>query len=168
LTIGSTKTIEAMFAGETRKILPPRFSRELTVSVSEISPGVRLNVYWTTKCPSLNGPRLKLQHDSELNLDASDFSYDYYNFNPGSYVEGRIGELSGVTNFYILKGEQILKEIRNGTNLNPQHWEDIAVAKCHVKTGQTCDFFLQNLVLEGRGWWRQHSHLCVRQCIVTT
>jgi len=130
-----------MFAGETRKILPARFSRELTVSISEISPGVRLNVYSTTKCPSLNGRRLELKHHSELDLNASGVWYDYYNFNPGSYVEGRIDELSGVTNFYILKGEQVLKEIQNRTNLNRHYWEDIAVEKCHVKTNKTCDFF---------------------------
>jgi len=144
VTPGSTNNIRTLFAGETQRIILPRLTRELRVSVAlPVSRGVRLNVYWTSnlKCPGLNGPKLELQHDTELDLNGNGFSYDYYNLNPGSYIQGHIDQISGGTHFYLLKGEKNLEDIQKETNISPDHWEDIAVLKRYVANGGESDFF---------------------------
>jgi hypothetical protein len=146
VTPGSTDTARTLFAGETQRILLPRLARELKVTVAQpVSRGVRLRVYWTSAsgCPGLNGPKLELEHDGELDLNGDGFSYDYYNLNPGSYIRGRIDQISGGTYFYLLRGEQSLEDIQTGTNIDPDHWEDTAVLKRYAENGEESYFFYQ-------------------------
>lgn len=130
----STYNIRKMFAGETQRIYLPILTRDVSVTVVHDPPtvrGMRAAVFKSRNCPSLNGPRVELQHDSELDLQANDFVYDYYNMNPGSSVIVGLDQISGGTYFYLLHGAKALKEIQTGTNVDPDYWERIAVAKSH-------------------------------------
>merc|ERR1712176_246676 len=138
VTIDSKNNILTLFAGQTQRIYIPFFTREVRVTVVNDPPasrGVRAAMFKFQKCPLLNGPRVELQHDSKLDLEASGFVYDYYNFNYGSSVDIWFDQLGGGTYFYLLKGAQALKDIQTGINTDPNHWERIAVKKSHLQAG---------------------------------
>jgi len=139
VTIDS-KNVLTLFSGQTQRIYLPFFIREVSVTVVNDPPGsrgVRAAVFKSRKCPPLNGPRVELKHDSKLDLQASGFVFDYYNFNYGSSVDVWFDQLSGGTYFYLLKGAQALEEIQTGANTDPDYWERIAVTKRHVKVGSS-------------------------------
>ena len=126
--------IRTMFAGETLRVYVPMLTRSVSVEVVHDPPtsrGMRAALYKSKKVPSLTGPKLELQHDSELDLKGDSFVYDYYNLNPGSSVSVRMNQINndGGTYFYLLEGAKALQELQDGTNVDPNHWERIAVAK---------------------------------------
>lgn len=134
--LGAGASVWTLYAGETQRILLPWMVRALQVSVvpdSTSDPDLEAAVFsFVQSCPPLNGPPLLLEHDSDLDLAGGDFEYDYYYFSPGSTVDVRIHQLVGGTYFYLLKGADALRDLQMGTNLEPSHWESIAVAQQYV------------------------------------
>ena len=144
----SGNNIRTMFAGETLRVYVPMLTRSVAVEVVRDPPtsrGTRAALYKSNKVPSLTGPKLELKHDSELDLEGESFVYDYYNLNPGSSVSVWMDQISdGGTYFYLLEGAKALEEIQTGENVDPNHWERIAVTLAHtVGHGHTDSAYVQ-------------------------
>jgi len=124
---------------------------------------MRAALYKSNRVPSLTGPKLELQHDSELDLNGDSFVYDYYNLNPGSSVSVRMNQINndGGTYFYLLEGAKALQELQEGTNVDPNHWERIAVAKA----GHTVGTFFINSPIHSNPTTFIHSCTTTSQLI---
>lgn len=140
--LGSMNNVETLFAGQTLRIVPPFsfLTQKFRVSVAQYPPasrGISADVFWSTsKCPSLTGPKVKLQHDSENDVPPNNYIWDHYNLNPGSRINGKIHQLSGTTFFYLMKGSHTLEEVETG-KVDPTYLDNNAEIKFRVSAGNT-------------------------------
>jgi len=145
VALGSMNNVETLFAGQTLRIVPPFsfLTQKFRVSVARYPPtsqGISADVFWSSsKCPSLTGTKVKLQHDSESDLQPNSYVWDHYNFNPGSRMSGEIYQLSGTTCFYLLKGAHALEEVDKG-KAKPDYLEDNAEVKFCLSSGSSRKF----------------------------
>jgi len=137
LSLTTPYNTRTMFVGETHRVYIPMLTQEVRITVVHDPPtsrGTRAAVYKSRTCPSLTGPKVELQHDSELDLQGGGYVYDYYNLNPGSSVSVWLDPISGTsrtTYFYLLHGAKALQDLQTGSNLNPDYWERIAVVQSY-------------------------------------
>ena len=108
--------------GETRQVPSPNpfFYRAVLeqswTKVSKATSSANVYYYPSHGCPSLAGPRVKLESSTEMALGYGDYEYDYFYLNPGTTVTITMTVATGALGVYMLQGKDTFDSWAGGND----------------------------------------------------